>query len=59
MFNQRTDPRYQRIREMIGNGELGNLRRMKLDITTGSDLIFTTVAGDGERPGAEKGVVSC
>ena len=33
MFNQRTDPRYQRIREMIGNGELGNLRRMNWIIT--------------------------
>ena len=33
MFNQRTDPRYQRIREMIGNGELGNLRRMSWIIT--------------------------
>ena len=33
MFNQRTDPRYQRIREMIANGVLGELRRMNWIIT--------------------------
>jgi predicted dehydrogenase len=33
MFNQRTDPRYQQIRDMIRNDELGVLRRMNWIIT--------------------------
>ncbi len=33
MFNQRTDPRYKKIKEMIDNYELGELRRMNWIIT--------------------------
>jgi predicted dehydrogenase len=33
MFNQRTDPYYQRIRELIRNGELGTVRRVNWTIT--------------------------
>ncbi len=33
MFNQRTDPHYTRVRELIQNGELGKLRRINWIIT--------------------------
>ena len=33
MFNQRTDPRYLRIREMIRNGKMGEVRRINWIIT--------------------------
>lgn len=33
MFNQRTNPRYQRIRELIHRGELGAIRRVNWVIT--------------------------
>lgn len=33
MFNQRTDPRYQKLRALIQGGELGDLRRMNWIIT--------------------------
>ena len=33
MFNQRTDPRYQKLRTLIQDGELGTLRRMNWIIT--------------------------
>lgn len=33
MFNQRTDPRYQRIKKMIDDGELGELQRVNWIIT--------------------------
>lgn len=33
MFNQRTNPAYQKIREMLNNGELGELRRLQWTIT--------------------------
>ncbi|TVR08556.1 MAG: gfo/Idh/MocA family oxidoreductase [Planctomycetota bacterium] len=33
MFNQRTDPRYQKIRQLIQDGELGTLRRVNWIIT--------------------------
>jgi len=33
MFNQRTNPAYLKIREMIGNGELGAVRRVNWTIT--------------------------
>jgi predicted dehydrogenase len=33
MFNQRTNPAYARIRQMIGSGELGTLRRVQWTIT--------------------------
>lgn len=34
MFNQRTDPRYHKIKELIGSGELGTLQRVNWIITT-------------------------
>ena len=34
MFNQRTDPHYTKVREMIRNGELGKVRRINWIITT-------------------------
>lgn len=34
MFNQRTDPFYRRIKELIGTGELGAIRRSNWIITT-------------------------
>lgn len=34
MFNQRTNPLYQKIKEIIDNGELGNIRRTNWIITT-------------------------
>ena len=34
MFNQRTNPLYQRIKEIIGGGELGNIRCSNWIITT-------------------------
>jgi len=33
MFNQRTDPHYQRIKRIIDNGELGKIQRMNWIIT--------------------------
>jgi len=33
MFNQRTDPRYQKLRKLIQNGELGDLKRIQWTIT--------------------------
>lgn len=33
MFNQRTDPNYQKIREMVQGGELGRIRRVVWTIT--------------------------
>ena len=33
MFNQRTDPRYRRLRDLIQNGELGEIRRINWIIT--------------------------
>lgn len=33
MFNQRTDPRYQRIKKMVDDGELGELQRVNWIIT--------------------------
>ena len=33
MFNQRTDPRYRKLQEMIKNGELGEIRRVVWNIT--------------------------
>ena len=33
MFNQRTDPRYRKVRELIQSGELGQLRRVTWIIT--------------------------
>ncbi|TVR45814.1 MAG: gfo/Idh/MocA family oxidoreductase [Planctomycetota bacterium] len=33
MFNQRTDPRYQKIRQLIQDGELGTFRRINWIIT--------------------------
>jgi predicted dehydrogenase len=33
MFNQRTDPRYQRIREVVQSGELGDIQRVNWIIT--------------------------
>ena len=33
MFNQRTDPHYQKIRELIGAGELGEIRRVNWIVT--------------------------
>lgn len=33
MFNQRTDPHFQKIREMIRSGELGEIRRVNWTIT--------------------------
>jgi predicted dehydrogenase len=32
-FNQRTDPRYRKVRELIRNGELGTIRRINWIIT--------------------------
>ena len=34
MFNQRTDPQYQRIRRLLQNGELGALQRVCWTVTT-------------------------
>lgn len=34
MFNERTDPRYRRLREMVAAGELGEIRRVNWIITT-------------------------
>ncbi len=34
MFNQRTDPRYRKVRELIGNGELGELVRVNWVVTS-------------------------
>lgn len=33
MFNQRTNPQYQKLRQMIQDGELGELRRLQWTIT--------------------------
>ena len=33
MFNQRTDPRYQKIKELIETGQLGEIRRVVWEIT--------------------------
>ncbi|MGF1485388.1 MAG: Gfo/Idh/MocA family protein [Opitutales bacterium] len=33
MFNQRTDPRYGKLREMIGGGQLGRINRIQWTIT--------------------------
>lgn len=33
MFNQRTDPCYQKIREMVQNGELGRIQRIQWTVT--------------------------
>ena len=33
MFNQRTDPHYQKIRQLVQNGELGQVRRVNWIIT--------------------------
>ena len=33
MFNQRTDPRYQKLRKLIQDGELGELKRIQWTIT--------------------------
>lgn len=33
MFNQRTDPRYRKLREMVRGGELGQIRRVNWIIT--------------------------
>jgi len=33
MFNQRTDPRYRKVREMVQQGELGEIRRINWIIT--------------------------
>jgi len=33
MFNQRTDPRYQKLRQLINSGELGAIRRINWIIT--------------------------
>lgn len=34
MFNQRTNPLYQKVKEIIDNGEIGNIRRTNWMITT-------------------------
>lgn len=34
MFNQRTDPSYQRVRELVRGGELGKIRRINWIITS-------------------------
>ena len=34
MFNNRNNPTYQKIRQMVANGELGELRRVNWIITT-------------------------
>ncbi|MFK9095104.1 Gfo/Idh/MocA family protein [Bacillus salipaludis] len=34
MFNQRTNPLYQKVKEIIDNGEIGNIRRTNWVITT-------------------------
>jgi UDP-N-acetyl-2-amino-2-deoxyglucuronate dehydrogenase len=34
MFNQRTNPLYQKLKELIDNGEIGNIRRTNWIITT-------------------------
>ena len=34
MFNQRTNPLYQRIKEIVANGEIGDIRRTNWIITT-------------------------
>jgi predicted dehydrogenase len=33
MFNQRTDPKYVKLKELIDNGELGDIRRIQWTIT--------------------------
>ncbi len=33
MFNQRTDPRYRKLRELVRSGELGQIRRVQWTIT--------------------------
>ncbi len=33
MFNQRTNPMYQKVREMVRNGELGHIKRISWTIT--------------------------
>jgi len=33
MFNQRTDPRYQKIRSMVQGGELGHIQRVQWTVT--------------------------
>src|SRR5690606_32535702 len=34
MFNQRTNPLYQKLKELVDNGEIGNIRRTNWMITT-------------------------
>ena len=34
MFNQRTNPLYQKVKELIDNGEIGQIRRTNWMITT-------------------------
>ena len=40
MYNQRTNPVYQKIREMIQKGELGHIKRIKPKINTFAATIF-------------------
>ena len=58
-FNQRTNPLYQKVKEIVDNGEIGNIRRTNWMITT---LVETTrltmIKAHGEQHGAEKAAVS-
>ena len=58
IFNQRTNPLYQKVKEIIDNGEIGNIRRTNWIIT---NMVETTrlimIKAHGEQHGAEKAAV--
>ena len=59
MFNQRTNPQYRKIREMIQDGTLGLYADLVGQLRTGSDRSPASTAVAGEQPGAAKVAVCC
>lgn len=59
MYNQRTNPKFQKMREIVQSGELGELKRCIWIITTGTARRHTTTAACGVRRGQAKAAACC
>ena len=51
MFNQRMNPAFIKMRQMIADGAIGNIKRTNWIITDGTELSSTTIAVTGALPG--------
>ena len=58
MFNQRTNPAFKKMREMILNGDIGNIKRTNWIITDWYALRSTMTAARGVQPGRARAAES-